>query len=330
MDKFQKNKYRFSSTKPLILISDEVIEMRSEQLTAFASDLLKYKVLVRDLIKDNVSYSIRNELLNIAMFITTNVELYNEFINAEDIPINELYRTTRIDKKYIKKYKEYIIAYTLILGNPNYKNLQDYIKIVENNDEELGNDIIEYEEKTGVDGIVIESGKKNAIVMTSIGEFKKLKLQEPSSKGEEIKAIEKKSLKDYKLYVSILSVFALIFVLSIIYKYNNVITTVVVETTSPIRLEINGFNRVLNISSSTEKGKLLISETNVLDNNIDMAMCKIMEYAMENEMMKSSGIVVTITGKALKHNTLEETEDFIYRKGLKVKFNNSGSEHKLN
>ena len=264
------------------------------------------------------------------MFITTNSELYDEFIKQEDIPVNAVCMATRTTSKYIKKYREYIIAYTLILGNPQYKNLQDYIEIVENTDEDLGKDIIEYEEKLGIDGIVFESNKKSAIVMTSLGEFKKLKLKEPCFKGEEVKAVEKKSLKDYKLYVSIISIFALIFVLSIIYKYNNVVSTVVIETTSSIKLEINGFNRVLNISSSTEKGKILISETSVLDNNIDEAICKIIEYASENEMVKSSGIVVTITGKALKHNSLDETADFIYKKDLKVRFNNAGSEHKLN
>lgn len=330
MDKFHKNKYRFSSIKPLILISDEVIELRNQQIINLTSELLKYKVLVRDLIKDNVSYSIRNELLNIAMFINNNVELYDRFIKEEDIPVDVIRIAARVDSKYINKYRDYIIAYTLILGNPNYKNLQDYIQIVENTEEDLGKDIIEYEEKMGHDGIVLESNKKNAIVMTSIGEFKKLKLKEPCFRGEEIKAIEKKSLKDYKLYVSIISIFALIFVLSIIYKYNNVVSTVVVETTSPIRLEINGFNRVLDVSSSTEKGKTLIAETSVLDNNIDKAICKIIEYANENEMVKDSGIVVTITGKALKHNSLEETADFVYKKDLKVRLNNAGSEHKLN
>ena len=323
MDKFHNSKYRFSSIKPLILISDEIIESRSQQITTLASELLKYKILIRDLVKDNVSYSIRNELLNIAMFITSNIELYNDFVNKEDIPVDTLHILTRVDK-------EYIIAYTLIFGNPNYKNLQDYIQIVENTEEDLGKDIIEYEEKIGVSGVVLESNKKNAIVMTSLGEFKKLKIKEYYSNGEEIKAIEKKSLKDYKLYISIISVFTLIFILSVVYKYNNVVSTVVVETTSQIRLEINGFNRVLNISSSTEKGKLLIEETSVLDNNVDKAICKIIEYANENEMIKSSGIVVTITGKALKHNSLDETADFIYKKDLKVRFNNSGSEHKLN
>lgn len=330
MDKFHKNKYRFSSIKPLILINDEIIEDRNQQIIMLTSELLKYKILVRDLVKDNVSYSIRNELLNIAMFIINNIELYDKFIKEENIPVDAIHKATKVDLKYINKYKEYIIVYTLILGNPNYKSLQDYIQIVENTEEDLGKDIIEYEEKMGFDGVVLDNSKKNAIVMTSLGEFKKLKLKESCFKGEEIKSVEKKSLKDYKLYASIISIFALIFVFSIIYKYNGVVSTVVVETTSQIRLEINGFNRVLHVSSSTEKGKTLIAETSVLDNNIDEAICKIIEYASENEMVKSSGIVITITGKALKYNSLEETADFVYKKDLKVRLNNAGSEHKLN
>lgn len=328
MDKFQKNKYRFSSNTPLVLISDEIIELRKQQIEAFTLELLRYKVLIRDLIKHNLSYSTRNELLNIAMFITSNFEIYDEFIKKEDIP-TIVQIQTRASKKYIEQYRDYLIAYTIILGNPNFKNLQEYIQIVENTDEDLGKDIIEYEEKIDVSGIVLDRNNRNAIVITSIGEFKKLKLKESVSKGEELRAIEKKSLKDYRLYVSIISVFALIFILSVVYKYNNVVSTIVVETTSPIRLEINGFNRVIDVSSSTAKGKKLVSDTSVLDNKIDNAIYKILEYANENDMVKGSGIVVTITGKALKHNALKETSDFIYRKDLKVRFNNSGSEHKL-
>lgn len=328
MDKFQKNKYRFSSNTPLVLISDEIIELRKQQIEAFTLELLRYKVLIRDLIKHNLNYSTRNELLNIAMFITSNFEIYDEFIKKEDIP-TIVQIQTRASKKYIEQYRDYLIAYTIILGNPNFKNLQEYIQIVENTDEDLGKDIIEYEEKIDVSGIVLDRNNRNAIVITSIGEFKKLKLKESVSKGEELRAIEKKSLKDYRLYVSIISVFALIFILSVVYKYNNVVSTIVVETTSSIRLEINGFNRVIDVSSSTAKGKKLVSDTSVLDNKIDNAIYKILEYANENDMVKGSGIVVTITGKALKHNALKETSDFIYRKDLKVRFNNSGSEHKL-
>ena len=118
--------------------------------------------------------------------------------------------------------------------------------------------------------------------------------------------------------------------MAIIYRYNVVTRTIVIDTTSTIKLDINGFNRVLNISSSTEKGAKLIEETNLLDQSIDTAIYKIIEYANENQMVKSTGIVVTVTGKELKHNSLEKTEDFIYRKNLKVRFNNSGLEHKVN
>lgn len=331
MDNFQRDKYRFSSVKPLILIGDDIIEARSEQVNSFTIELIKYKVLLRDLIKEDINYSTRNELLTIAMFIATNFELYDEFVKNEDIPIDALHKETKVDKKFIEKHREYIIAYTLIFGNPTYKNIQDYVQIVENNDDdELGKEIIKYEESLGINGIVVGKNKKNAIVITSLGEFKKVKLEQDINKGEEVKGKEKKTLKDYKLYISIISIFALVFVISIVYKYNSVVSTIVVDTTSAIRLEINGFNRVLNVSSPTEKGKTLITETSILDKDIDTAIHKIIEYANENEMIKSTGIVVTITGKELKHNVLNETEEYIYKKDLKVRFNNSGSEHKLN
>ena len=328
MDNFQRDKYRFSSVKPLILIGDDIIEARSEQVNSFTIELIKYKVLLRDLIKEDINYSTRNELLTIAMFIATNFELYDEFVRNEDIPIDALHKETKVDKKFIEKHREYIIAYTLIFGNPTYKNIQDYVQIVENNDDdELGKEIIKYEESFGINGIVVGKNKKNSIVITSLGEFKKVKLEQDINKGEEVKGKEKKTLKDYKLYISIISIFALVFVISIVYKYNSVVSTIVVDT---IRLEINGFNRVLNVSSPTEKGKTLITETSILDKDIDTAIHKIIEYANENEMIKSTGIVVTITGKELKHNVLNETEEYIYKKDLKVRFNNSGSEHKLN
>ena len=130
MDKFHKNKYRFSSIKPLMLISDEIIEFRNQQIIMLTSELLKYKVLLRDLIKDNVSYSIRNELLNIAMFITSNIELYDEFIKQQDIPVNAVGMATRVNAKYIKKYSlnHNISVWTIknkeeliLINNPNYQ-----------------------------------------------------------------------------------------------------------------------------------------------------------------------------------------------------------------
>ena len=223
MDKFQKNKYRFSSTQPLILIGNDIVEARNEQVNQLVSELIKYKVLIRDLVNSEVDYSKRNELLTIAMFIINNFELYDAFVKNEDVPIDVLHRFTRVDKKFLQKYREYIVAYTLIFGNPIYKNIQDYVQIVENSieDEEEKNkkEIIEYEEKIGVNGIVIGKNKKNAIILTSIGEFKKVKLNQDVINGEEVKANEKKTLKDFKIYISIVLIFLVVFSISMLYKY---------------------------------------------------------------------------------------------------------------
>lgn len=59
--------------------------------------------------------------------------------------------------------------------------------------------------------IVVWKNKKDAILLTALGEFKKVKLNEDVLIGQEINANEKKTLKDVKIYISILVVFILVF-----------------------------------------------------------------------------------------------------------------------
>lgn len=330
MSEFQKNKYRFSSAKPLILVGDDIIEFRNEEINKFLAELMQYKVLLRDLINNNIDYSERNEALNIALYIVGDKELYEEFINSNEIPVDKLYEREYIDKKVISKYREYLIAYILIFGNDDYKYIQDYVQIVEQSEDEVNTSLIKYEKEEGIRGLVIGKNKRNAIIITSLGEFKKVALIDGIEKGYEIRADEKKSFKDYKLYISIASIFIVVFVLTLVYKYNNIVSTIVVETSSPIRLEINEFNRVLNITSPTEKGNKLIEETKLQDKEMDESICTIIQYADNNEMIKSSGIVVTITGRELANGSIKKTEKYVYENDINVRFNNSGLEHKIN
>ena len=43
MGKDERIVYRFSSMPPLIVISDEIIELRKQQIEAFTLELLRYK-----------------------------------------------------------------------------------------------------------------------------------------------------------------------------------------------------------------------------------------------------------------------------------------------
>ena len=128
MQEFINDKYRFSSACPLVLLGDDIIEARSKEIDKITSELIEYKVLIRDLIENDISYEIRNEILNIALFITENVELYDKFIESKELPVDEISKETNKLKSYIEKYKQYIIAYVIIFGNPAYRYIREWKK----------------------------------------------------------------------------------------------------------------------------------------------------------------------------------------------------------
>ena len=74
----------------------------------------------------------------------------------------------------------------------------------------------------------------------------------------------------------------------------------------------------------------MLDKLNLYNEGIDVSMKEILNYAIDNEMIPDTGVLITITGKALENKELALTEKFIEEKELKVKLNNSGDEHKIN
>ena len=88
MGKDERTVYRFSSMAPLIVISDEIIEERKEQILVLKKELINYRVVLKDLALREVPYSIKNELLNIAFFIVQDVEILDKFKSKKSIPMS--------------------------------------------------------------------------------------------------------------------------------------------------------------------------------------------------------------------------------------------------
>ena len=60
-------------TEKAKMLNGELYDSSDKQLV---DELIKYKVLIKDLISREVSYSQRNELVTISMYIAANFELY--------------------------------------------------------------------------------------------------------------------------------------------------------------------------------------------------------------------------------------------------------------
>lgn len=326
---FEYDKYKFSTNISNNLSLDDVVEKRQDEIEVLKEELLNYKILIKDLIYDETSYILRNKLLNIAYFIIEDVELFEYLTKTKKFPINKLLKRTPIEKEFYQMWRQYIVVYVVIFSNPNYKYLQEYLQVEEAANVSASEEIIQVNKDEEHRGLILYKGINYGIIVTSKGEFVKVKATKENRVGEELIAKESFRLKKYKLQISIIaSIMAIILAIGI-FQYKSTDKTISIETTSLITLEVNRFNNVLNAYTKTEKGTIMLQTLDLNNNNIDQSIKEILKYANSNEMIPKTGVVITVTGRALEYDALIETEKFIGEEGLQVKLNNSGDEHKV-
>lgn len=330
MSDFDKNKYKFSLLEPLSLAGEVVVKERGSQCNSMVDELILHNVLIKDLVSECPSIEIRNEILNIAYYLISDMECYEKIIEDKELPIIKIAKRIPISRSFLKLWQEYIIAYVIILGNPNYKYIQDYFRI-EESVHILGDKALSIQKSIEViKGIVISKSKKSAIVITSKGEFKKIKIKEYVDIGEEIRGEEYLGFKKYKIHVAIVATLVTLVVWFVSVEYTTVRKTIVINTTSLIKIEINSFNKVINAQSPTSKGTEMIEKIKIQDKEVDESLYKILKYVTENGMIPNSDMLVTVSGKEIDLETLKETNKFLEESKIPVKFNNLGNEHYIN
>ncbi len=363
MSIYQKDKYKFSSNPALLVMGKDIVEARANQAEEFCSQLNEYGIILKDLLEIDLSESVRNEILNIAIFISESAELYGEMEANKELPIRKIAKEVLRTRKIIDSWKEYIIAYTLIIGSYKYKNLNDYLRIVEeadnnnegqkvihlkdiitgnedehdqeekneeDNESEIEEDNEKVEQSNEIKGVILSKSRKTAIVLTSSGLFKSIIVDKESECGEEVQGKPKKSIRDHKKLITIISAVAVLAIVAIIYVYSHVVSTVVIEAGTSVRLEINMLNRVVNVESGTSEGDIIIKEANIKDRDIDSAILRIIEASINSGITtKENRVMITVTGEAIKYGVLEDTSNYVEKNGIEVKFNNAGYQKKL-
>ena len=330
MSKFDKYRVKFSLTQPISLVGEGIVEERGNQIISMIDELSSYNIFIKDLVNECPSINIRNKVLNIAYYIVEESEYYDNLIKNKELSIDEISANIKIEKSFLELWQEYIIAYVVILGNPNYKYINDYLRIEENVDILGIKKLIEHKSDIEIRGIAISKSKRKVVILTSKGEFKKINVEEAIEIGEEISGDEAKSWRNYKLHISIISILIFSMIAAIGIKYTTVTKTVVINTTSLIKVEVNSFERVINAQSPTVKGAEMLENINIQDKYIDESLYEIFKYVLENEMIPNDDILVTVSGKMIEIETVEKTKEFLEENNIKVKFNNSGNEYYIN
>lgn len=325
---FDKNRYVFASMPSMSLVGNSADESRSRQIALFSNELSKYNVLLKDLVNFPLKERDRNMALNIAFYITSDEELLEVLARKKDLPMSKISKATRIKYDYLEKCKDYIIAYYIILINPNYESIQDSLNIKLREDDKIIS--ISSKNKNSYKGLAIKLFKRSAYILTSSGEFLKIKPDATVKIGEVCEGKEKKLLGDFKIHISILLVILIMIGSGIIVEYRRTQSIIIIETTSSIKISINKLNKVIYAYSATDKGKELIESTNIINDGVDDAIAKMLEYASDNNMIDpNKKVLITISGQPIKYGLLSETDKVISEDNIPIVINNSGNQQKL-
>lgn len=325
MEEFRKDRYIFSNKPGVIDVSEKSKKAREQQIIDFNKELFEYEVLLKDLALDRPNEKEKNIILNVAYYIAKDYDIVFSFKEKKALNIGIISRKTRISRKFLERWKHYLITYILIMESTNYKYIQDYLRVLinENIDEEIP-------KKKECRGIVIERLRKNCIILSSSGEFFYVSNKEDFKLGDEIISGKERTLG--KKLKTIFSAILLIVIFVSIYmynQYNKVVSTVIIEVPYSIKYEINKYDSVIYFHSPSNTGEKILKEINPLDKNIDFVLKESIKYAKEQKIIPSEGIVVTVNGKALNYGILEETGNYIVENNIKTLINNNGAKHYL-
>lgn len=327
MEKFQSHRYVFSNLPSILEVGEEAVGKREKQINLLLEELNNYRIVLKDLIIYKPNIKTKNLLLNVAYFIVDNVELLDIFKEKKELPVAKLGRFTKLPQGFLEKWEDYIVMYCLILSNPEYGLIQDYLKIeyLENYKEVLS----EETDTKSVKGLVIQINKRNDYLLTSNGELFKVERHNYEKVGDEHKAKEKRGLKHFKLEIGVF-LLLLAAIGFLVYKdYSNPVSTILIQSTSQIKIQTNKYDKVVYAFAESEKGKAMLKDTDYLDKNIDNVLKSFIKYANTHDMITEDGLVITVTGDPIKYGTLEKTGKYIVDNNVLVLINNSGVQQKL-
>ena len=325
---FNKNKYVFTSVPAMTLLSKNSNVNNTKEMSDFLSELSSYNVIFKDLVTHVLNEDKRNMVLNIAYYLLENENLNEKLVRRKKVPVKELSMATRIGKSNIEDWNDYIIAYYIILSNPNYKCIQDHLKIkLKDQDNVLSIVNKKYPVKKGV---AIKVSRRRAYIITASGEFLKIKPNSEVQPGNVCEGKHCTGAAKLKIPIALTLVILLFILSATVVEYRRTESIILIETTSKIKIHINKFHKVIYTYSPTERGQDLIESINIENDNVDDSIAKVFQYAIDNNMIdKSKKTLITITGKSIEYGTLPETNKVISENKIPIVINNSGSQQKM-
>lgn len=105
---------------------------RAETVMAFEQRLLQYGISLKDLTKSSPKHKdTRENLIKVAMALFQQEELLKRLLITKQLPVKELMLLTGQSRKVLERGRRYIIAVVLILSQPEFRLLREFLQLPE-------------------------------------------------------------------------------------------------------------------------------------------------------------------------------------------------------
>lgn len=142
--------FRKSKGTPFLIFSDEdetinyidnkgsLIEFEKEQeglrkaeeITALSLELSKYKLNFNDLLESSPSHiDTRSSLLNTAIKCSKEENIITYIKRKKNLPLKEIILLTGNNRKFLEKWRKYILVLILIISSTDYPYIKSYFNI---------------------------------------------------------------------------------------------------------------------------------------------------------------------------------------------------------
>ena len=103
---------------------------RAEEIAEFSRELIKYKINFDDLVNSSPRHrDTRNNVLGIVLKICNNREISNYILNNKRLPVKKVCLYTGFSKKFVDKWRKYIIALFIIFNSEKFLYIKSYLNI---------------------------------------------------------------------------------------------------------------------------------------------------------------------------------------------------------
>ncbi|MCH3963601.1 MAG: RNA polymerase subunit sigma-28 [Clostridium sp.] len=110
---------------------------RAEEIIELNKELLKYKIDFNSLVNNSPKHKdTRGNALKLVLKIYNDSEIRSFIVSSRKLPIKKICMYTGFSKKFVDKWRKYIIALFVIFSNKNFPYIRSYlnIKAGENNE----------------------------------------------------------------------------------------------------------------------------------------------------------------------------------------------------